>query len=164
VFGLQFAKMAGARVIITSSDDAKLERMRGLGADVTINYRTTPDWESAVLDATGGTGVDLVLEVGGAGTLEKSIACTRHDGHIALIGILTGGGGQMSPGGLVGRSVTLRGVYVGSRRMFTEMNAAIALNGLEPLIDSTFALEELSNAYRYLESQAHVGKVVVDHR
>lgn len=164
VFGLQFAKMFGARAIITSSSDKKLEQMLDLGADVTINYASTPDWEGAVLEATDGLGADLVLEVGGAGTLAKSMACTRFDGQIALIGILTGTAGEVNPGLLVGRSVSLRGVYVGSRRMFTEMNAAIDANGLAPVIDRTFDFEDAREAYRHVESQAHVGKVVIDHR
>jgi NADPH:quinone reductase-like Zn-dependent oxidoreductase len=163
VFGLQFAKMFGARAIITSSSDAKLDVMRSMGADVTVNYVTTPDWERAVLDATDGVGVDLVLEVGGAGTLPKSIASTRFDGQVALIGILTGVGGETNPSLLVGRSASLRGVYVGSRRMFLEMNAAIDVNGLDPLIDRVFPFDQALNAYRHLEGQTHIGKVVIDH-
>ncbi len=164
VFGLQFASMMGARTIITSSSDAKLEQMTDLGADVTVNYRNVPEWERAVLDATDGVGVDLVLEVGGAGTLARSMECTRYEGQIALIGILTGVAGETSPRPLVTRSVSLRGVYVGSRRMFAEMNAAIDLNGLDPIIDSEFGFEDMRAAYRYVESQAHVGKVVINHR
>ncbi len=163
VFGLQFAKMFGARAIITSSSDDKLELMRSMGADVTINYADTPDWEHAVLDATDGVGVDLVLEVGGAGTLGKSIACTRFDGQVALIGVLTGAAGQTNPFALVSRSVSMRGVYVGSRRMFVEMNAAITVNGLTPVIDATFPFDAAADAYRHLQSQRHVGKVVIDH-
>ncbi|MDH4145172.1 MAG: NAD(P)-dependent alcohol dehydrogenase [Acidimicrobiia bacterium] len=163
VFGLQLAAMFGARTVITSSSDAKLERMAAMGADITINYRTTPDWDRAVLDATGGLGADLVLEVGGAGTLERSIACTRHGGQVALIGILTGVGAGANVAALVGRSVDLRGVYVGSRDMFVDMNAAIDANGLEPLIDRVFPFDEAADAYRYLESQAHIGKVVIAH-
>ncbi|MEZ5410019.1 MAG: NAD(P)-dependent alcohol dehydrogenase [Acidimicrobiales bacterium] len=163
VFGLQLAKAMGARAIITSSSDAKLEVMRSMGADVTINYATTPDWDRAVLDATGGVGVDLVLEVGGAGTLPRSIACTRFDGQVALIGILTGPAGETNPFPLVTRCVSLRGVYVGSRRMFAEMNAAIEVAGIEPVIDRTFAFDQAPDAYRHLTSQQHIGKVVVDH-
>ena len=163
VFGLQFAKMFGARAIITSSSDAKLEVMASMGADVTINYASTPDWEQAVLEATDGVGVDLVLEVGGAGTLPKSIASTRFDGQVALIGILTGPAGETNPFQIVTRSVSMRGVYVGSRRMFSDMNAAIDVNGLEPLIDATFAFDDAPAAYRHLEGQTHIGKVVIDH-
>jgi len=163
VFGLQFAKMFGARAIITSSSDEKLARMTELGADVTINYTTTPDWDRAVLDATDGEGADMILEVGGAGTLDKSMNCVRYDGEIALIGILTGVQGEVNPRGLVGRSASMRGVYVGSRRMFTDMNAAIAINGLTPVIDQVFDFEATKDAYRHLESQTHVGKVVIGH-
>lgn len=163
VFGLQFAEMMGARSIITSSSDAKLEVMRSMGADVTVNYTQTPDWEQAVLAATDGHGVDLVLEVAGAGTLPKSIASTRFDGQVALIGILTGPAGETNPFQIVSRSVSIRGVYVGSRRMFAEMNAAIDVNGLTPLVDRTFAFEDAAAAYRHLESQTHMGKVVIDH-
>jgi NADPH:quinone reductase-like Zn-dependent oxidoreductase len=161
VFGLQLAKMMGARTIITSSSDEKLARMRALGADVEINYSAHPRWSDIVLEETGGAGADLVLEVGGAGTLAQSMACTRHGGQIALIGILTGTSGEVNPGLLVGRSVDLRGVYVGSREMFADMNAAIDHNGLEPLIDEVFPFDRAAEAYRYLASQAHIGKVVV---
>lgn len=163
VFGLQFAKMFGARAIITSSSDAKLDVMRSMGADVTINYATNPDWEREVLDATDGVGVDLVLEVGGAGTLPKSITATRFDGQVALIGILTGPAGETNPFQIVTRSVSMRGVYVGSRRMFADMNAAIDVNGLEPLIDATFPFDDAPGAYHHLEGQSHIGKVVIDH-
>lgn len=163
VFGLQLAKAMGARAIITSSSDAKLEVMRAMGADATINYATTPEWDRAVLDATGGVGADLVLEVGGAGTLPRSIACTRFDGQVALIGILTGPAGETNPFPLVTRCVSLRGVYVGSRRMFADMNAAIEVAGIEPVIDRTFAFDQAPDAYRHLTSQQHIGKVVVDH-
>jgi len=161
VFGLQFAKMMGARTIITSSSDEKLARMRALGADAEINYAAHENWAEVVLEETGGVGADLVLEVGGAGTLAQSMACTRHGGQIALIGILAGASGQVNPGLLVGRSVDLRGLYVGSREMFAEMNAAIDLHGLEPLIDEVFPFEQADAAYRHLASQTHVGKVVI---
>lgn len=160
VFGLQFSMMLGARAIITSRSDEKLARMADLGADVTINYTTTPEWERAVLDATGGDGVDLVLEVGGEQTMAKSMACTRHGGQIALIGMVSGQA-DVNPFPLLTRSVSLRGVYVGSRRMFSEMNAAIETNGLQPVIDRAFAFEDAQRAYRHLRSQTHVGKVVI---
>lgn len=163
VFGLQLAKAAGARVIITSSSDEKLERMRAMGADVTVNYTAEPDWERAVLDATGGVGADIVLEVGGAGTLPKSIAATRFGGEIALIGILTGAAGETNPFPLVSRCQTMRGVYVGSRRMFADMNAALEANAIEPLIDKVFPFDQAPEAYRHLTSQQHIGKVVIDH-
>jgi NADPH:quinone reductase-like Zn-dependent oxidoreductase len=160
VFGLQFAKMLGGRAIITSSSDDKLARMADLGADVTINYATTPEWERVVLDATGGEGVDLVLEVGGGHTMTKSMACTRYGGQIALIGMVSGQA-DMNPFPLLARSVSLRGVYVGSRRMFGEMNAAIDTNRLQPVIDRSFPFAEAQSAYRHLRSQTHVGKIVI---
>jgi len=161
VFGLQFAKMLGGRAIITSSRGDKLARMADLGADVTINYATTPEWERVVLEATGGEGVDLVLEVGGEHTMAKSMACTRYGGQIALIGMVSGQA-EVDAFPLLTRSVSLRGVYVGSRRMFSEMNAAIDTNGLQPVIDRSFAFEEAQSAYRHLRSQTHVGKVVIE--
>ncbi len=160
VFGLQLAKMFGARVVITSSSDDKLERMRALGADVTVNYAEQPDWDKAVLEATDG-GADIVLEVGGAGTLPKSLNAVRFGGQVALIGILTGTAGEVNPWPLVGKSVDLRGVYVGSREMFADMNAAIEINGLAPVIDRVFPFEQAGDAYAHLEAQRHVGKVVV---
>ncbi len=160
VFGLQFAKMLGARAIITSSSDEKLEQMVDLGADVTVNYRTTPDWGDAILEATGGQGADLILEVGGADTLAKSLACVRHGGQIALIGMVSGDT-EVSPRPLFMRSATMRGIYVGNRRMFTEMVAAIDANGLTPLIDAVFDFDAAVDAYRHLRSQAHVGKVAI---
>lgn len=160
VFGLQFAKLMGARAIITSSSDEKLERMSALGADTTINYRSNEDWQSAVLDATGGVGADLVIEVGGGATLQKSMACTRFGGEIALIGMVSGQA-DVNPFPLLARSANLRGVYVGSRRMFTEMVAAIDANGMEPVIDQVFAFDDAQSAYRHLRAQEHVGKVVI---
>lgn len=160
VFGLQLARMFGARTVITSSSDDKLARMRALGADVTINYAERPDWDKAVLEATDG-GADIVLEVGGAGTLARSLNAVRFGGQVALIGILTGTGGEVNPWPLVGKSVDLRGVYVGSREMFVDMNAAIDANGLDPVIDRVFPFEEAADAYAHLEGQGHIGKVVV---
>ncbi|MDO8731960.1 MAG: NAD(P)-dependent alcohol dehydrogenase [Actinomycetota bacterium] len=160
VFGLQFAKMLGARAIITSSSDAKLERMRELGADVTINYRTSEEWQLEVLDATGGAGVDLVVEVGGGATLQRSMSCTRFGGEIALIGMVSGQA-PIDPFPLLSRSANLRGVYVGSRRMFSEMVAAIDVNAMQPVVDRVFAFEQAQDAYRHLRAQEHVGKVVI---
>lgn len=159
VFALQFAMLHGARVIITSSSDAKLERARALGAAETVNYRTTPEWERAVLDLTDGRGVDHVVEVGGAGTLEKSIASVRVGGRIAYIGVLTGGG--IDPTAIMRKSVTLQGVYVGSRAMFEAMNRAIATHGLRPVIDRTFDFADARDAYRHMQGAGHFGKIVI---
>lgn len=160
VFGLQFAKMMGARAIITSSSDAKLDRMRALGADVTINYRNNEEWQEVVLEATDGLGVDLVVEVGGGATLERSMLCTRYGGEIALIGMVSGQA-PVNPFPLLSRSVNLRGVYVGSRRMFNEMVSAIEVNAMQPVIDQVFDFDDAQSAYRHLRGQEHVGKVLI---
>jgi NADPH:quinone reductase-like Zn-dependent oxidoreductase len=162
VFAQQFCRIMGVRTIVTSSSDDKLARMRGLGAAGTVNYRSEPDWEKAVLDMTGGRGVDRVVEVGGPGTLQKSIAATRVGGLVALIGILTGAGGQVTPTDIMRRSITVRGIYVGPRRMFEEMNRAISAHGLQPVIDRKFAFEDAPEAYRTMRSATHFGKIVID--
>ncbi|MDO9486712.1 MAG: NAD(P)-dependent alcohol dehydrogenase [Actinomycetota bacterium] len=161
VFGLQFAKMMGARTIITSISDEKLERMHELGADETINYRNSENWERDVLDATDGLGVDLVIEVGGAQTLAKSMSCIRFGGEIALIGMVSGQA-EVNPFPLLSRSANLRGVYVGSQRMFNDMISAINVNTMQPLIDQAFPFEDAQSAYRHLRAQTHMGKVVIE--
>jgi NADPH:quinone reductase-like Zn-dependent oxidoreductase len=163
IFALQFAKLHGARVIITSSSDAKLERAKDLGADVMINYRTMPDWEKRVFELTDRVGVDHVVEVGGAGTLPKSLQAVRIGGRISLIGVLSGSSGEVNPMSILMRSLTVQGIYVGSRDMFEGMNRAIALHQLQPVIDRTFSFADAPDAYRYLKSAAHVGKVVIQH-
>ncbi len=160
VFGLQLARLLGLRTIITSSSDVKLERMAQLGADVMVNYAATPDWDRRVLEVTGGRGVDRVLEVGGADTLARSLAATRLGGEVTVIGIVSGEA-TLNPRLLVGRSQTLRGVWVGNRRMFTDLVEFVDLHGLEPVIDATFEFADAVAAYRHLKAQTHVGKVVV---
>ncbi|UPG71243.1 NAD(P)-dependent alcohol dehydrogenase [Roseomonas gilardii subsp. gilardii] len=159
ILALQFAHAAGARVILTSSSDTKLERAKALGADAGVNYRTHPDWEKEVWTLTGRRGVDHVVEVGGAGTLPKSIAATRVGGAVHLIGVLTGG--QIDPLPVMQKAIDLRGVFVGSREMFEAMNRAVAFHRIHPVIDRVFPFEEAQAAYRHLESQAHLGKVVI---
>jgi NADPH:quinone reductase-like Zn-dependent oxidoreductase len=161
LFGLQFGKLAGATTMIISSSDAKLERARAMGADYTINYRTEPDWEKRVLELTGGQGVDLTLEVGGAGTLSKTLRATRHGGQISLIGVLSGINGEMQIGQMLHKALTVRGIYVGSRAMFETMNQTITRHKLEPVIDRVFAFEDSIGAFRHLESSAHFGKIVI---
>jgi len=161
VFALQIARMAGAGVIITSSSDAKLERARALGASDTINYRTTPDWEKEVLRVTGGRGVDHVVEVGGAGTLGRSMLAAAMGGKIAMIGVLTGRSGDANPYALMTKYASLRGIFVGSRRMFEDLNRAISSNGLQPVIDRVFGFDEAPEAYRHMERGDHFGKVVI---
>jgi len=162
LFGVQFAKAQGARVILTSSSDAKLERARReFGVDETINYRTRPDWEKLVWELTGKVGVDHVLEVGGIGTLEKSLKSTRYAGTVSQIGVLTGFAGGINPTMILVRSLRLQGIYVGSRQMFERMNRAIRQTGLRPVIDRVFAFAEAPEAYEYMRSGAHFGKIVV---
>lgn len=161
IFALQFALMHGAQVIITSSSDDKLERARQLGAWQTINYNSDPDWQKTVLALTNGVGVDQVLEVGGAGTLEKSLSATRFGGMVGLIGILSGIGGAINPDAVLRKSINLQGIYVGSRAMFEDMNRALAAHQLKPVIDQVFDFDQAPEAYRCLEQQGHFGKVVI---
>ncbi len=160
IFALQFATLMGARVIITSSSDEKLAKAKALGAWQTVNYRTTPDWEKAVLEMTDGRGVDLTVEVGGAGTLQKSIAATRIAGTIGFIGILAGG--EVNPRPIMSKSLTVQGIYVGSRNLFRDMNQAIAAAQLRPVIDRTFAFEDAPEAYRTMKAAGHFGKLVIE--
>ena len=160
LFALQFARAHGARVIVTSSSDAKLARARELGAEGTINYRTTADWGQRVRELTGGTGVDHVVEVGGAGTFAQSMAAVRMGGRISLIGVLSGAG-QVNPTPILMKSVCVQGIFVGSRAMFEEMNRAISDHQMRPVVDRVFAFEELRDALRHLESAAHFGKIVL---
>jgi NADPH:quinone reductase-like Zn-dependent oxidoreductase len=161
LFALQFARLAGARVILTSSSDAKLARAATLGAGHLINYKTTPEWDKPVREVTGGTGVDLVVEVGGAGTLGQSLRAVRPGGIISLIGILTGGGGMINPLPILMKNIRVQGIFVGSRAMFEAMNQAIAQHQLRPVVDRTFPFAETRAAFRYLESGAHFGKVAI---
>lgn len=161
IFALQFAKLHGTRVIMTSCSDEKLERAKALGADETINYKNTSNWEEEVYRLTNSVGVDHVVEVGGAGTLEKSIKSVCYGGRISLIGVLSGLEGEINPQPLLGRSITLQGIYVGSREMFEAMNLAIAHHQLKPIIDRTFPFTEAKAAYQYLKSGSHFGKVVI---
>jgi NADPH:quinone reductase-like Zn-dependent oxidoreductase len=159
IFALQFACVLGARVIVTSSSDDKLARTREMGAWRTINYRTQPEWDREVIELTGGVGVDAVVEVGGAGTLERSIAATRVAGTIGLIGVLTGG--QINPVAIMRKSIRLQGIYVGPRRMLRDMNRAIIAHQLKPVIHQTFAFDDARDAYHAMQHAAHFGKLVV---
>ncbi len=161
IFALQFAKALGARVLITSGSDDKLQRALGMGADAGTNYKTNPDWDKWARQQTGGAGVDVVVEVGGAGTLDRSVKAVRVGGHVALIGVLAGGSG-FSPVGVLMKSVRLQGVFVGSRAMFEDMNELIGRTKLRPVIDRVFPLADGAAAVRYLESGSHFGKVVLD--
>jgi NADPH:quinone reductase-like Zn-dependent oxidoreductase len=160
LFALQLAKLHGAQIIVTSGSDEKIARVCALGADETINYVKTPDWDKAAMALTSGRGADLVIELGGPGTLERSIRSVRTGGTVALIGVVTGAG-QIDPRPLISRAIRLQGVFVGSREMFEAMNEAIATSGLKPVIDKVFAFDDVREAYRRLEGAGHFGKVVV---
>lgn len=162
IFALQFAKAMGATVILTSSSDEKLARARSLGADHTINYARDTNWGKTALDLTAGRGVDHVLEIGGPGTLPQSITAVRNGGHISLIGILTGLSGEVPTLQVMLKHVKLKGIIVGSRSHQREMVRAIEATGIKPIIDRTFPLERLADAFRYEEGATHFGKICVE--
>lgn len=161
IFALQFAKALGAKVIVTSSSDDKLAQARSMGADITINYRDNPDWDAKVLEATGGLGSDVVVEVGGPGTLQLSMNAVAPGGTICMVGVLNDPGATVSPLPLIGKSVRLQGIYVGSVAMFEQMCQAIADHGIKPVIDRRFPFDNAPDAYRYQQSGQHFGKVVI---
>ena len=160
IFALQLAKALDARALITSGSDEKLARAAALGAGAGTNYKTNPDWDKWARQQTGGTGVDVVIEVGGAGTLDRSLKAVKTGGHVALIGVLAGIG-TFNPLLVLMKTVRLQGVFVGSRAMFDAMNAVIAAKQLRPVIDRVFPLADAPTAFRHLESGSHFGKVVV---
>ena len=159
LFALQFARLAGARVIGTSSSDEKLAKVKELGVSDGINYKSTPAWGDRVRELTGGVGADRVIEVGGAGTLPQSLRAVRVAGEISLIGVLTGG--EVNPIPALMKAVRIQGIYVGSRAMFAAMNRAIELHRLRPVIDRVFPFNQAREAFAHLESQAHFGKIVI---
>jgi NADPH:quinone reductase-like Zn-dependent oxidoreductase len=161
IFALQLAKLAGARVILTSSNDEKLARGRALGADATINYRTRPDWDAAARELTGGRGVDHILEVGGATTLPTSLRAVRPGGHVTLVGLLGGQRGDLAEAARAAPGVRVDGVFVGSVRHFEALDAAVARGGLRPVVDRVFPFEQAREAFLHLKSGAHFGKVVI---
>ena len=161
IFALQFATAAGARVIATSSSDEKLERVKALGASDGVNYLRSPAWHKEVLKLTSGRGVDCVIEVGGAGTLERSFASLATGGKVALIGVLTGRSAEINPYSLMWKEGTLHGIRVGDARQFEQMNRAIETNGIRPVIDRIFPFDEAVAAYHHQKSGTFVGKVVI---
>ncbi len=161
LFALQWAKLCGARVIVTSSSDEKLERAKALGADGTINYRTTPDWDKAARELTGGTGVDHVVEVGGAGTIGRSLRAVKVGGTISVIGVLGGSATETSLIPILMQNLRVQGVVVGSREMFTRMNQAMEQHQTRPILDRVLAFNEAVEAFRHLASGAHFGKISV---
>lgn len=162
IFALQFAKLAGATVIATSSSDAKLEHLKAMGADHVINYRQDPAWGETARRLTGGRGVDHVVEVGGPATLAQSMAAARVGGHVAVIGILSGVAGELPLVPALLKQLRLQGVLVGSRTQQQAMIRAIDANGLRPVIDRSFALEEIVAAFRYQETNQHFGKICLE--
>ena len=158
LFALQFAKLCGARVIATSSTEERCARLASLGADATINYRADPEWDRAVLELTQGRGADRIVEVGGAGTLQRSLSAIRVGGLIAVIGVLSGKG-SFDPMPVIMKSARLLGISVGSREMFEAMNRAIVAHRLRPVIDRVFPMAELPAALRHMEAGAHFGKI-----
>ncbi len=161
IFALQFAKAAGATVIATSSSDEKLARLKAMGADHLINYKTTPGWGAEAAKLTGG-GVDHVVEIGGAGTFPESITAARIGGHISLIGVLAGYAGPIPTVQIMGKQQRVIGITVGTRRQQQDMIRAIDANGIKPVISDHFPLERLADAFRHQESGKHFGKIVVD--
>jgi NADPH:quinone reductase-like Zn-dependent oxidoreductase len=162
IWALQLAKLMGARVAITSSSDEKLERARAMGAEFSVNYRERDDWGRVVRDWTGGRGVDHVVEVGGPATLAQSIEAVRVGGHISLIGVLTGMGGDVPTALLMARQARLQGLIVGSRTHQQDMVRALEAGGIRPVVDRRFGLEQLADAFRHQQSGDHYGKVGVE--
>ncbi len=161
IFALQFAKLAGASVIVTSSSDAKLERARALGADHIINYRSVPEWGKAAAEWSGG-GVDHVVEVGGKDTFSQSIEAAKVGGNILVIGVLSGFSQQIAIPSLFSKNLHVTGLSVGSRRMFEAMAAAIGRNGMRPVIDRSFGFDAVPEALRLMQQGGHFGKIVVE--
>ncbi len=163
LFALQFAKLQGAEVIVTSSSDEKLARAKSLGADHLINYHDNPDWHRAALEITNGRGVDQVVEIGGAGTLDRSIKAVRPSGTLSLIGVLAGVSGEVNLGRVVTQNIRLQGVTVGSREMFENMVRALEQNPIEPVIDDKgFAFDDVGAALASLPDGKHFGKMVCE--
>jgi NADPH:quinone reductase-like Zn-dependent oxidoreductase len=161
LFALQFAKLHGAAVIVTSSSDEKLECAKALGADFGVNYKHTPDWDKAVLEWTQGLGADHIVELGGAATLNRSISALRVGGQISIVGLLSGARAEMDIIPAILRKARLQAINVGSRDMFESMNRAIERSGLRPVIDRVFPFECAVDALHYLGEGAHFGKVVI---
>ena len=161
IFGLQFARLSGARVIATTGTETKMARLREMGAAEVINYKTNLEWNKRVMELTGEVGADHILDVGGAGTLARGLQAIAPGGYITVIGLLTGMGGEINPLGILFRAAQVVGIRVGSRAMFEDMNRAIAVNRIHPVIDRTFAFEEAPAALDYLASGEHFGKVCI---
>jgi len=162
LFALQFAKAAGARVIATSSDEEKLERLASLGTDATINYKAVPDWGRKARELTDGRGVDHVVEVGGPATLAQSLVACRTGGHIALIGVLTGFAAEVSIPAVFSNQIRISGISIGSRADQEDMIRAIEVNRLKPVIDRRFPLRDIAAAFTHYGARKHFGKVCLE--
>jgi NADPH:quinone reductase-like Zn-dependent oxidoreductase len=163
IFALQLARLMGARVIATSGSAAKAERLKAMGATAVIDYKAVPEWHTEVLRLTGGRGADIVVEVGGPGTLPRSFQAARVGGRIPVIGLLSGVGGEVDPMPILRRNLRVQGVYVGSRQMFEAMNRAMDEAKLKPVVDRVFAFDEAKAAYAHMKAQGHFGKIVIRH-
>lgn len=161
IFALQFARLMGARVIGISSSDEKLARAKTLGLDAGLNYRQTPEWARWVLEATNGEGADLIVEVGGAGTLQQSLHAVRMSGTIAQIGVLTGVAESLLITPILQKQIRVQGIYVGARQDFLDMNRAITTAGLTPVVDKSFSMNEVRDAMETMEAGSHFGKIVI---
>lgn len=162
IFALQLAKAAGATVISTSSSAAKLERLKALGANHLINYKENPEWGRAALSLTGGRGVDVVVEIGGAGTMAQSLQAICIGGHISLIGVLAGVTGEVPTAVAMGKNAAIKGITVGSRQDQEDMIEALEANGIRPVIDSSFPLDKIATAFAHQASQKHFGKICLE--
>jgi NADPH:quinone reductase-like Zn-dependent oxidoreductase len=162
LFALQLAKTIGARVILLSSDDEKLEKAGQMGADELINYNKNPNWEELVGEKTFRIGADLVLELGGGGTLGKSMEAVKINGRISLVGVLTGFDGQINPLPILRKSLTVNGIYVGSRDMQEQFHRALEANKIHPVIDRVFNFDQVKEAYAFMQSARHFGKIVIE--
>jgi len=161
IFGLQLAKKLGARAIMLSSKEEKLQRAKEMGADVLINYEKNPNWENPVLENTSKIGVDLVLELGGIGTLARSMAAAKVNGRISMVGVLTGSDGQVNPLPIIRKSLSVKGIYVGSGDMQKEFHKALEANNIHPVIDRIFEFDQAKEAYAYMKTGQHFGKIVI---
>jgi NADPH:quinone reductase-like Zn-dependent oxidoreductase len=161
LFSLQFATIFGAQVIAISSDDEKLKRLQSMGASLTINYKSTPEWHKPVLDFTGGKGVDHIVEVAGAATFPQSLATIKYGGVVSVIGHVGGELASINLRSILSKNITVQGIYVGSASMFKAMNQAIALHRLKPVLDRTFPFEQLPEALSYMKTGAHFGKIAI---
>ena len=163
LFALQFAKLLGAHVTVISSSDAKLERVKQMGADACINYSTTPEWYKPAREISGGSGFDHIVELGGEKTLPQTLRCIRPGGTVSMIGVLSGGALAAPLGLVVTRQVRLQGITVGSRDMFEAMLRAVAEHKVQPVIDKVFAFEQLKDGLAHLKGGSQFGKICIKH-